>query len=395
MKKNVLIKVYNNAGGFIGVWKDAKFEQFTKEINGGIGDCTVELGKEFDYTGSDLKLGNHVEILISDTDTLTSVDKFRVIYAGYISMINARAKGSVEGITITLLGHYTKLATDILKNSTQVKLYSDTSAGLATTAGGAADIGLMMRAVIDRYIAETTNPKISYNTTTIGLTSTTAEYFFEMKTYREAMDKLASLSPEGWYYYVNELGCVYFKRKPTTATHRFIFGKHFSVINVQTNVEKLRNALLFWNGEVGASQVFKLYSDAGSIAQHGRRMEKYYDYAIGSATEADLIGAKFIAENKNPEVKLTCEILDNNEDTNKGYDIESINVGDTCMFEGFDPLMAELFTDNMLISRVVYSLDKVEITVEAVKSSLVDWQSKTSKDVDDLSSTGSPETYST
>ncbi len=399
MKKNVLIKVYDNGGTFLTTWKDAKFEQFTKEINGGLGECIIEFGKVFDYSGSDLQVGNNIEIIISDSDTVGVLDGYKIIYSGYISMINPWIKGNDEGVTVHILGHYTKLALDVLKNGTQTTLYSDSSAGLTTSSPGSlADVGLIMRGIITRYRAETTNPKINYDTLTIPLSSTNGTYKFEMKTYREAMDKVKSIAPSNWYYYINEVGMVYFKSKPTTATHKFIFGKHFSSINVEYGIEKVRNVMLFWNKKGDAASVYKSYTDSNSISLYGRRVEKYFDSAVTSTTESGLISTKFLAENKNPDAKVICEIVDNNEDSNKGYDIESINPGDTCSFFGFDSSFSSILKENMIISRIVYSLNKVELTIENILSSLVDLQADNSKAIDDINATsvvsGSPTIYS-
>jgi len=43
----------------------------------------------------------------------------------------------------------------------------------------------------------------------------------------------------------------------------------------------------------------------------------------------DKIGRKFLAENKDQQVSITCEIIDNNLDSINGYDIDSVQAGDT------------------------------------------------------------------
>lgn len=376
------------------VWSDkATFRSFVKEINAGLGECIIDLGVSFDYGGGELKLGNIVDIWISDKDTLQ--DGAVLIYSGYISMYEPFVEGNKEGITVHLLGHHTKLSLDILKNSTTVKLYTDTTDGLTTTASGtAADVGLVMRGIIDRYRAETTNPKLFYSKESIPLASRDMLYVFDQKTYREAMDKVRSIAPTDWFYYVNETGLVYFKVKPTTATHKFIFRRHFTSVRVERSMEKLRNALLFWNGETDASKIYKLYSDTASINQYGRRLEKYYDYGIGNSASADYLGAKFIAEHKEPDIKVICEILDNNGDAINGYNIESIVPGDTCSFYGFDEFLSDVLQENMVITKVTYFLEKVELEVELRKAGAIDWQKKTSDRLDDSQSDGNPVTYS-
>lgn len=402
-KKNVIINVYKPSdGSFIASWSNFEFLGFTKELNAGVGECVITLDKVFDYGGIDLLTGNDVEIRISDRDITSATtpgDPGKIIYSGYISLIE-RAADSKDKVVVHLLGHYTKLATDILKNGTQTTLYSYGS-GLTTTSGSLAtcDIGKLMRAVIDRYRAENTTTKINYDYLDVPDSGGTAvKYILEQKTYREAMDKLKMLAPVGIYYYINAENKVKFKAKPTTPTHKFIFGRHFENVNVQQSMEKVRNFLVVWNGEpTGGSSIYKHYQDDASIAQYGRRAETLNDYGIGDSNAADNIGAKFLDENKDPEVKVICTIFDNNGQDNYGYDIESIEPGDTCSFYGFNSSLSEIFRDNMLITKVQYFLDKVQIEVEAVKSGLLDFQDQQQREISDINSGGIaavPETYS-
>lgn len=391
IRKQVVIKVYNPAGDYLKYWINADFIGFTKELNAGLSECIVNVFEKFDYQGTELGLGNIVNIEISDTD-----NQDLLIYSGYISKYEPLITGNKEGITITLLGHYTKLATDLLKDGTTTTLYTDVTAGLTTTpSGSSADIGLVLRAIIDRYKAETTNPKLDYTFTSLPLVSENALAILEMKSYIDAIDLFFSIISSDYNWYVDEYGIFWLKTKPATPTHTFVLGKHFSKIGVNRNMESIRNALLFWNGETEGSKIYKLYEDAVSIAKYGRRLEKYYDYSVGDEDTADKLGERFLAENKDPSIQLTCEIADNNLNANLGYDIESIQPGDTCRFAGFDEQFADLLRENMLITKVAYSLDKVELTVEVVKSGLLDWNARLDKQADNYYSIGAPDIYTT
>jgi hypothetical protein len=343
-----------------------------------------------------------VKLLLTDGDTATNTDAGEsgalVIYQGYISLIDRDVDGTHETVTVHLLGYYTLLSLDILKNGAQTTLYSNSTAGLTTASGSqnAADIGLMMRAVINRYIAETTNPKISY----LGIydipdAGTTANYRFEQKTYREAMDDLRSLAPADVYWYVNELGRVTFKPKPTTPTHLFQFGKHFSSVHVEHSLEKVRNFLLLWDGKT-SSYVYKHYQNDASIAAYGRRAETLNDFGVDASGAADALGAKFLAESKDPAIKVTCTILDNNGPASRGYNIESIQPGDTCSFVGFSSGLSDIFNENMLITRVDYRLDSAIIEVEIVQSGLIAAQAHQGRAIADIGTggLGVPESYS-
>ena len=199
--KQILIKIYRPNGELIKVWDKATFQGFTKELNGGVGSCIVDLGEKFDYSGEDLKLNNDVEIIISDKDTVATSDGCKTIYKGYISRPILWSQSNKERIEVNLLGYYTKLAQDIWKNGTTITF---------DNIGSAKDIGTQFRELMDRYIAETANPKLSYNNDTIKVTGTTTEYNFEKLTYRQGIDILKTLAPDNWFWYVGESGMVYF-----------------------------------------------------------------------------------------------------------------------------------------------------------------------------------------
>ena len=249
---------------------------------------------------------------------------------------------------------------------------------------------------MDRYRAETTNPKLNYTTKTIQKTNTTTKYKFEMLTYREGIDILRSLAPADWFWYVDELGLVYFKPKPTSPAHQFVFGKHFTKVRVERSMEKIKNAVLFlaykWDG---TNTLYKLYTNAGSVRDYGRRLRKMRDDRIKATTDADKMAQGFIANHKDPDIKVIAEIVDNNESDNFGYDIESINPGDTCEFKGFDETFADVFGGNMLIRKVDYSLDKAIITIEPMRGGIVQRTEDINKRVDSFERKDVPTSYST
>ena len=383
MAKYINIKVFRPTGEFIKSWDKARFEGFTKEINGGLGSCLIYLGEEFDYSGNDLKLNNEVKIYITDKDTVGEFPKEKLIYSGYISNYCLDVKGGKEIICVNLLGYYTLLAQDIWKN------------GATTTfdySGAATDIGTIMRGLLDRYIAETTNPKIHYAKADVALTSTTSEYKFEFLTYREGINKLKELAPANWWWYIDEFGRFYFKTKNTTPTHKFIFGRHFSKIKVERSLEKIKNAVMIYND---TTNLLKLYSDSASVNEYGRRIWKIMDDKTAQDTDIDKIGEAFVSEHKDPDVKIVAEILDNNEDVNMGYDIEDINPGDTCIFEGFDEFLSDIFKYNAVITKVKYEINKAIITIEPLGAGIVKRAEDINRRVDAIERESVPSSYTT
>lgn len=397
-RKQVYARVSNASGSFLKAWYNINLRSFTKTLNGGVGECIITLAVPFDYAGADLVEGNDVEVVVGDGDTLIATDatllssaNTKTIYKGYISLIERDVDGATETVIVHVLGYYTLLSLDILKNGAQTTLYSiNSGTGLTTTSGSnaAADIGLMVRGVIDRFNAEHGTGKVFYNASLANVpnTGTTAKYIFQEKTYREAIDVLKQLAPSNVYWYVDETGELSFKAVPTTPTYNFIFGRHFSKVHVERSLEKVRNVALVFNGV--ASGIYKHYEDAASIALYGRRAERITDLGVKDTGAADALGAKFLAENKDAGLILKCTIFDNNNDKGLGIDIEAIRPGQTCSITGFSSTLSNIFKDNMVITAVTYTLEAVEIQVEIVTSDLFNTQRKQTVQIAQINSGG-------
>jgi hypothetical protein len=386
-KKQIFIDVYNPLTGVkITTWVNANINQFTKNINGGLSEAIIDLPYTFDYSGSDIAEGNDVKISITDKDTTPGVP--RIIYTGYISMIEGNISDGQESMTVHLLGYNTSLATDILQTAmVTTKTYTTT------------DIGAIIRDLVATFKTANPTSKINYTTTTIPDVGQTITYTFKRVTYQDAIDRLRSIAPANYYFYIDENSTVNFKPKPTTPTHTFILGRHFSAVSAQRGVEKVRNSLLLWNGQVGTPGVdpcvYKRYEDSNSIGLYGRRTKVIDDYGITTGAVADLLAANFLAENTFPEIVLTIEIFDNTEDPDgKGYDIESIQPGDTCSFIGFsEGFSARYLSANMLITSVNYTPEKVELTIDPRNLGMIDWQDQNAKNIDQSVADGTPTTY--
>jgi hypothetical protein len=304
----------------------------------------------------------------------------KLIYKGYISSYEPWAEGKKEGIKVNLLGYYTLLGQDIWKN------------GATTTfdySAAATDIGTVFKALMTRYLAETTDPKLI--TGQIDTTGTTTQFKFEMLTYREGIDILRSLAPTNWFWYVDQYNQIKFRLKPTTATHSFVFKKHFKSIRIVKNMEKIKNAVLLYADN---QNLLKLYTDASSILDYGRRVQKFM-VDRGLTTDCDKIAQAFVAENKDPNIRIEVEILDNNEDDDFGYDIESIDPGDTCSFFGFEEGAADMIKENMLITEVRYFLDKAVIVIEPLDVGVIKRSENINERLDALEREGVNTTYVT
>ena len=371
MAKQIIIKSYNSSGTYIGNINDATFDNFSKMINGGLSELILKLARTidtFNATG-DVTIGNKIEIWIIDEDTGNTAIK---IYSGFVEQHNPIIDGDEHYVEIVCYSMVSKIKNDILKESAQTKLYTKATVGLTITALdlAAAEIADVVMAIIDKYNAVNTAFNLFYNLNgidTVQDTGNDMQSIFEAMTYFEAIEKCRAAAPQNWHWILNANNEIEFKPISASADHTFVLSKDIKSIRASKTADGVKNILLLWssNGGGAGTDVYKQYTDDASISLYGRRVEKQIDHSIYDEITMDNIGNSFINENKDPKIRIELEIADNNE-SDKGYNIESIEPGDTCKIVGLD-VDGIVFGTNMIIKEVIYQLTSVRLIIETEK----------------------------
>ncbi len=392
MSKSYFTKIYQPNGDYIDTLKDVNFSGFRKQINGGLGELSFSIPKKFDDFDENylIKLNNRIDLWVNDDNTGTDGLK---IYSGFISRYEPYIQEHEEGVTVRCLGYVSKLATSILKNGTQIELKTDISSGLTTgSTASACEVSDIVKAIIDRFQIETNNPVVDYSS--IDDSGNEMTYTFNAKYYLEAIDKCREFAPANHWFYIGADNILQFKPKPSKATHIFVFGKHFKGVKVEKNMENVVNKVLFSSGDNSDQQILKLYEDTDSVNSFDDRWKIITDNRVSVSETADNMGQGTITEKKDAEVKVVVEILDNN-GTGTGYDIESINPGDTCKFVGFNDITSLTFTDNMHILGVEYTPNSVILEIENLNPSIAreNWENK--RKIAEQEATGRASSYDT
>lgn len=186
--------------------------------------------------------------------------------------------------------------------------------------------------------AENNSPSTEVGTT-IDQTDTTVSYTFNTNTVWEGMKKCLDLAPAGWYLYIDQsTNLVHFHVKANVARHRFIMGKDIIDVSPEKRTEDIVNTVYFTGG--GDPPLFTVYTAPDSIALYGPRVKRYVDQRVTVASTAQAIATSIIDEHRAPELRLNISIADNSVDSRKGYDLESITIGDMIAIrnvEGYGP----------------------------------------------------------
>ena len=397
--KEIFIRSHNSDGTF-NIVKDIEYTSFVKAVNSGLQELKFRIARKLDEFNDDneFDLNKKIELWVYDGDTGS---EGAVVYSGYITEQNPIIEGAKEFVDIICLGYYSKLSADILKDGSQTTLYTKATDGLTTTSGdiSQATVSDVIRAIIQLYQENNDDSELSVLTIQDGgedsveETDNLMQVIFSGKTYQEAIEDCKNYAPANWYWYIGEDNVFRLKQKANTADHIFRLGADILSIKVEKNIQSIYNVILVWGYDIdgGTTIAYKEYKDDASIAQYGRRVYQTTLYNVKDEETMDNLGNSILQENKDPTIKITLEVADNN-DNSKGYDIESINPGDTCKIANLEE--GDLFNDNMFITAVQWYPSKAIISIDYKIQNLEKYLTILQRDIEVQNLQGIPATYS-
>lgn len=202
--------------------------------------------------------------------------------------------------------------------------------GVAFSRNGATSIKYLsqdpsniLKDILDKFTAM--GGLLDYDTGTVDLTGTTVSYQFNTAMVQEALQKIVELAPEDWYFRIGADNKVYFKPKSSSVDHKFYIGRNVKYYKQEKRLENIVNYIYF-----KGKDFFKRYSNTSSEGVYGRYAKKMVDERVTKVATADTMANTILDRMATPEIRITIDVVDSNNTEGKGYDIESIKVGDTC-----------------------------------------------------------------
>lgn len=217
------------------------------------------------------------------------------------------------------------------------------TAGATSVPYSGTDPTLILRSIIDGYVAR--GGTINYASGSTVLTGTSRSYTFKINTILEGIKKCLELAPSDWYWYVDPAtNTLYFKETSTTADHTFVYGRHAQELDVEAQIENIKNLVYFTGGDTGGNvYLYTSLSDSVALAANNGRvgLDRISDNRVTLSDTALALMQNDINTNKNEVYNTTITI---NADT---YDINTISLGQTVGFKGYGN-----FVDNLLLQIV-------------------------------------------
>lgn len=327
----------------IAVWTDDVISEptYRQTINGGDGELIVRLARPYDDYGenNDVSLNNGVEVYCTDVDLPSG----QLVYRGYISGYIPTIDNEDEYVDVRVRGYGATLPNRLLQDAsgnTEIT-YTDQ------------DPSAIFLDIINKFRTNDVG-LLNADATTIDNTLTSVSYTFNTNTYKEALDTLVGLSPVGWYWRIGADGWVYFKNKSVNAQHNFNVRKDVVTLSPEKNIEDFANEIVFIGGNTGSENLYLRKRDSNSIDVYGKVVKKVTDSRVTDTATATTIVTGLLENKATPARRTLLVVADNNgasrnlgyttydvngnavsknySDTSgtlEGYDIESVDVGDT------------------------------------------------------------------
>lgn len=323
-RKRYEYKIYSSTGQYITTWDDvANDPSFDTVINGGAVEMDIRLPRKTNNFGEevDVAFNNEVQLWCFDGDAPNGVK----IFSGYITRYDPINDGPTEYVQVYCLGFHTRM---------QDFVHED-SFGATGIAYNSTQPGTIAKDIINK--ARLNGLPINWTPQTLEESGTVVSYTFQVNTVQECIDQVLSLSPFGWYWYVDANKNLNLHAKPDAAKHTWTIGKEIFYIQPQKLIENVVNRLYFIGGiPAGQSQaLYSKYERPASINTYGLRSMKKTDQRVTLQDTMDTIAKNILDSQQTLEVRTVIRVKDNDFDRENGYDIESILIGDTCKIRNY------------------------------------------------------------
>lgn len=286
-----------------------------------------------------------VEFVLSQSVVLTTSTPYWVsIQADDYVLLRGRFDGSGALTTYSSIDLVTWFVN--ANSNISTKLYSGGSNTDAIFT--AYDPSQMIRDTITGYNSQ--GGDVVYTGSSVDSTGYSLDYTFITATPLEIIKKARELAPADWYWYVDIASqVVTFKATLTTATHKFVIGKHIERFEMEATIEYIRNVVYFTGGPTAGVNLLKKYTDVASLAINRLAMERLTDNRIVAANEASAFSIADSYMDENNDEVFTAEPIFINEET---FDVTLIKVGATASVVGMGNFVDALIFQITSVSRV-------------------------------------------
>lgn len=339
MNKELYIKAYNTSGALTKYISEFAFSEPTETINGGAGVLNLAIPNKAEDLTNQIERGYQIKVVAHDGVETT-------VYNGRVDEIKSSI-GDLEQTTIVCSGYIAELAQNLHEDGGVVRFnYIETA------------IEDIVKDILDKHNTSLSTAKVDYNGSSIGTTGKNITVKFFASTVLEAIRSVVNQADKGWFFRVGSDNVFYLFETPSTPDHYFTIGCDVAKLQLVESDRTKITRYLFFNGrtENEPDNIFKLYSSGATDRRFLIKRDNRFTVEASVDERADRILNTF----GDGTGQVTARIIDSN--IGGGYNIESINIGDTCKFLNVDSNL-NLPSNGVIVSKL-YSKDYVDIVIE-------------------------------
>lgn len=266
--------------------------------------------------------------------------KEMLIYRGTIEAFEPQLDPEGERVQIDILGLTSYLTDAYIDFMQWVNIQPTKDIVAKRVKKSPTDPANMIKDVIDW--ARKDNPKfpIYYTSESIKMTGEILSYTIRDSLVRDALDKIRSISPPNWHWFVDQTGCLHFRGPEHVTTHRLTIGVEIMEYRNPQTVRNLKNHIRFTGRQDddasepdGYGTIRAEVMDTKSIARFGKRTANFRDANITDPDTAMMYANGKLEELGQPEEAGVVKIPDE-KDTRlsmtslRGFNVQAFMPGD-------------------------------------------------------------------
>ncbi len=273
---------------------------------------------------------SHVSVLVREM----------LIYRGTIETYEPQLDSKGERVQIDILGLTSYLTDGYIEFMQWVDIQPSKDIAEKRLYSPPTDPANMVKDVID--FAKKSNPKfpIYYTPDSIKMTNEVMSYTLRDCMFRDALDKIVTISPPSWHWFVDQTGCLYFRGPEHATTHRLTVNVEVMEYKNSHTVRNMKNHIMFKGRQDSDSSepdnngsITVEVSDAKSIQKYGKRTAKFQDSNITDPDTAMMYAEGKLEELGQPEEAGVVKVPDEKDmrrsiTSLRGYNIQAFLPGD-------------------------------------------------------------------
>jgi hypothetical protein len=339
--KQQLVFVYNAQGDFLDLWRDAPLlAGFKEAINSASSTLRVQLPRSFDdydlagqpNSRGTIQQGNVVKYYVYGPG-LPTTGQLR--FQGVIDAFQPQITENGEESLIVTLTPFSSTFGD--RGMCYGQLFGQS--GLTQTYVDPIQMFNFWFQNIDPFTGTTYMNPLTLDQNNPTSSNTQHSYAFINQSMKSIFDTILQMLPANWFYRANMDNTVTLAQSPIVPQHTFVVGQHITAPSYKLDWTQLKN-IVHMRGAGGLTA----HVSGADVDTFGERLALLADTRVTDLLTLNMLAEGALVSLDQVQLRTPIRLIDYRgvPSPSIGYDIESIQVGDTCTI--LDPTFTPIQT---------------------------------------------------